>query len=349
MNCLLAGCECKGESEPIRDERGDLTLPPDTVAELGRQAGNRDTAGAIPPTLIPGPSSSNTGRYSNTAAGLSAAATSASSNHTTDTVSQLHSRPRRIQSSWSKRVLRTMITMMLLLASILKVEGNSDWRESAFQSQSFDCNTPVMIDQLHEVYIRTIGGKISAEYSRSSFPTDCSKNWSFNCPQLYLLDDQAQACTVKRIQPVSLKPEETSRRISDNLSMLYNESKTDVLLLPGCPQLIIHHTSPGTASTTSDERAAELLEALSLDVRSDQYLIQTLCCRGHQDCSALSNPNNRVEHGDGTTWLDVTRDQDYLYRLSLEPGWLARRKGENVYKELCKRIEVPNTETPIVF
>ena len=63
-----------------------------------------------------------------------------------------------------------MISMMLLLASILKVEGNSDWWESAFQSQSFDCTTPAMINQLHEVYIRTIGGKMAAEYSGISFP-----------------------------------------------------------------------------------------------------------------------------------------------------------------------------------
>ena len=42
-----------------------------------------------------------------------------------------------------------MITLMVLLASILKVEGNSDWRESAFQIQSFDCTTPAMINKLH--------------------------------------------------------------------------------------------------------------------------------------------------------------------------------------------------------
>ena len=61
---------------------------------------------------------------------------------TTDTVSQLHSKPRRIQSSWSQRILRTMITLMLFMASILKVEGSSDCRESAF-------NTPAMINKLH--------------------------------------------------------------------------------------------------------------------------------------------------------------------------------------------------------
>ena len=131
-----------------------------------------------------------------------------------------------------------------------------------------------MINQLHEVYIRTIGGKIAAEYSGISFPNDFSKNCSFNCPQLYLLDDQA--CPVKRIRPVSLMPEETSMRISDNLAILFNVSKMDVLLLPGRPQLTIHHTSLGTVSTNFDEGAAGLLEVVSWDGRSNCYLIQTL-------------------------------------------------------------------------
>ena len=122
---------------------------PEAVAELGRQADTTDADGAVHPALLPCPSSSNTGLYSNTAAGLSTAATTASSNHTPNTVSQLYSKPRRIQSSCSKRVLRTMITLMLLLASILKVEGNSDWRESVFQIQSFHCTTPAMINKLH--------------------------------------------------------------------------------------------------------------------------------------------------------------------------------------------------------
>ena len=42
-----------------------------------------------------------------------------------------------------------MIMLMLLLASILKVEGNSDWCESAFKIQSLDCSTPTMINKLH--------------------------------------------------------------------------------------------------------------------------------------------------------------------------------------------------------
>ena len=42
-----------------------------------------------------------------------------------------------------------MITLMLFISAIWKVEGNSDWRESAFKIRSIDCNTPVMINKLH--------------------------------------------------------------------------------------------------------------------------------------------------------------------------------------------------------
>ena len=42
-NCLLAGSECRGESESISKEKGDLPLrlPPGTVAEMDRRAGTR--------------------------------------------------------------------------------------------------------------------------------------------------------------------------------------------------------------------------------------------------------------------------------------------------------------------
>ena len=84
VNCLLAGCKCKAESKPITNKSGVMPvyLVPDTVAELGRRAGTRDMDGTAQPALLMGPSSSNTGRYSNTAAGLSTPTTSASSNHT---------------------------------------------------------------------------------------------------------------------------------------------------------------------------------------------------------------------------------------------------------------------------
>ena len=50
---------------------------------------------------------------------------------------------------------------------------------------------------------------------------------------VYLLDDQAQACPFKRIRSISLRPEGTSLMISDELAMLFNVTKTEVLLLSG--------------------------------------------------------------------------------------------------------------------
>ena len=64
--------------------------------------------------------------------------------------------------------------------------------------------------------------------------------------------------------------------ISDELAMLINVTKMEVLLLPGCPQITLHHTALGTVSITFDKRAAELPEVVSRDVRSDQDLITTL-------------------------------------------------------------------------
>ena len=108
--------------------------------------------------------------------------------------------------------------------------------------------------------------------------------------------------------------------ISDNLAMLFNVTKTEVLLLPGCPQLTQHHTSLGTVSITFDKRAAGLPEVMSLDVRSDQDLILTLKYLEHQNSRALSDLNDRVERGGCTTWLNIHNDQDYLHPLRREPG-----------------------------
>ena len=133
----MASCECRGECEPISEEKGDLPvhLPLGTVAEMDRQAGTRNAdrkpfrdevgdmlvrlppgtgaemdrrdrtinaARAIHPTTTLGPCSDSTGRYRDTAAVLNTAQTTASLNPTTDTVSQLHSKARSIQSSRSR-------------------------------------------------------------------------------------------------------------------------------------------------------------------------------------------------------------------------------------------------------
>ena len=163
---------------------------------------------------------------------------------------------------------------------------------------------------------------------------------------MYLLDDQAQACPFKRIRSVSLRPEGTSLMISDKLAMLFNMTKTEVLLLPGCPQLTLHHTFLGTVSITFDKRAAGLPEVMSLDVRSDQDLILTLKYLEHQNSRAMRDLNDRVERGGCTTWL-ILNDQDYLHPLRREPGLFVRRTGEIVYEYSCKMVEVPIAETPI--
>ena len=231
-NCLLASCECRGGSEPIGEEKGELPVHvlSGEVADGSRRTGTRnaereqisDEEGDLPVHLPPGAGTGmdrrastrtaagalqglgkdNTGRYSDAVAVLNTAQTAESLNHTTDTVSQLYSKPWRLQSSWSQRILRTLITLMLFITSICTVEGNSDWWESAFKIQAFDCNAPMMI--------------------------------------------------------------------SDELAMLFNMTKTDVLLLPGCPQLTLHHTALRPVSSTFDNRAAGLPEVVSLDVRSDQ-------------------------------------------------------------------------------
>jgi len=139
-------------------------------------------------------------------------------------------------------MLRTMITLMLLITSICTVEGKSDWRESAFNIRSFDCNTPTMINELHLPYVCSIPEKkcpeklaaakpawtleieaeepVTLEHSRVSVPTGCSKNWCVDGPKRYLLDDQVKTSPSKRIRPVNLRNDENNLRISDELFML---------------------------------------------------------------------------------------------------------------------------------
>ena len=90
--------------------------------------------------------------------------------------------------------------------------------------------TQIRLSMLREVYLRTRGGKTAAKHSGVSLPADCSRSWCMDGPCVYLLDDQAQACPFKRIRSVSLRPEGTSMMISDNLAMLFNVTKTEVLL-----------------------------------------------------------------------------------------------------------------------
>ena len=158
------------------------------------------------------------------------------------------------------------------------------------------------------------------------------------------MDDQAQACPLKRI---SLRLEGTNLMISDNLAMLFNVTKKEVLLVPGCPQFTVYHTSLGTVSLTFDKRAAEVPEVLSLDARSNQDLIPTLKYLEHQNSHAMSDLNDRLERGSCSTWLNIKNDQDYLHPLRREPGLFVHRTGEIVYVYSCKMLEVPIAESPI--
>ena len=157
--------------------------------------------------------------------------------------------------------------------------------------------TQIRFSMIREVYLRTRDGKTAAKFSRVSLPSSCSKKWCLDGSRVYLLNDQAQSCPFKRIRSLSLRQEGSSLMISEDLAMLFNVTKKDVLLVPGCPQMTIYHTSLGTVSLTFDKRAAGLPEVVSMDVRSDQDLIPTLKFLEHQNSRALVNLNDRVEHG----------------------------------------------------
>ena len=155
-NCLLASCDCRGESEPIRDEREDMPvhLPAHMVAELGRRAGIIAAGEARHLALIPSLSSSDTGRYSNPAAGLSSAATYDSSNPITGTVSQLNRKSGRIQSSsnprsrnrsWSVSLYHMGLMILFMFLSITVTEGVMDWSESPHQMYMPDCKLQPMM------------------------------------------------------------------------------------------------------------------------------------------------------------------------------------------------------------
>ena len=268
-NCLLASCDCRDGSEPIGKEKGELPVHTLSggVAEVGRRAGTReagrepirDEEADLPVHTTPGAGAeldrrvgtraeagtlasldnAGTGQYSDTAVVQNAAQSAGDLNYTTDAVSQLYSKPRRFRSSWSQRILRTMLTLILFISSVCSVGGNSDWRESAFKIREFDYNTPTMINELHLPYVCFIPERkwpeklaaakpawtleieaeepVTLEPSRVSFPTGCSRNWCVDGPKRYSLDDQAKTCPSKRIRPVNPRTDENNLRISDEL------------------------------------------------------------------------------------------------------------------------------------
>ena len=119
----MASCECRDGGEPIGEEKGELPVHALSggVAEGSRRAETRDAEREqisneevdLPVHPTPGAGAdvdrragtraetralarlgnADTGRYSNTAAVSNAAQNAGNSNHTTDTVSQLYSKP----------------------------------------------------------------------------------------------------------------------------------------------------------------------------------------------------------------------------------------------------------------
>ena len=66
-----------------------------------------------------------------------------------------------------------------------------------------------------------------------------------------MLDAKAETCPYKRIRTVNLRQEGTQLLVSDELAMLFNVTKTEMLLLPGCLQITLHQTALGTVKSPS--------------------------------------------------------------------------------------------------
>ena len=147
VNCLLASCECRPEVEPIRRERGDVPVPVQITGDTG-PSGRASTR--YPDRDSRSQANKNTGRYSDLAERERATHTGVDSLHIPSSTLQLYSRPRRRQSSWSKKIFQHMLTLLLLLTSVWKVDGNlsAECQESALRIRSLDCNTPSMINKL---------------------------------------------------------------------------------------------------------------------------------------------------------------------------------------------------------
>ena len=107
-----------------------------------------------------------------------------------------------------------MITLMLFITSICTVEGNSDWRESAFKIHAFDCNAPTMINKLHLPDVYFILEKKLPEKLAAAKPA-------------WILGE------IEVDEPVDLRTEENNLMISDELIMLFNVTKMERCLTNG--------------------------------------------------------------------------------------------------------------------
>ena len=130
-------------------------------------------------------------------------------------------------------------------------------------------------------------------------------------------------CPYKKIHTIDLRLEENSLMISNGLAMLFNTTKQEVIMIPGCPQLTILHMSLGTVFITFDKRADGLPDILSRDICSEQDLLPTLKYLEHQNAQSLRDLHEKVDRGGCSTWLRVQNDQEYLHPVQ-SGGWSIR-------------------------
>lgn len=91
------------------------------------------------------------------------------------------------------------------------------------------------------------------------------------------MEEQTDLCPqFKKIRPARLKHEGQHLMLSDELAMMFNITKAEKMQLPGCPPLMLYHTTVGTVHITFDKRAQNLKEIVSQDVRKDKDLLPTL-------------------------------------------------------------------------
>ena len=123
--------------------------------------------------------------------------------------------------------------------------------------------------------------------------------------------------------------------LSDELAMMFNITKAEKMQLPGCPPLMLYHTTVGTVHITFDKRAQNLKEIVSQDVRKDKDLLPTLSYLEHQNTKAMRDLNERVDRGGCNTWLRIGNEKDHLHPTKMERGLFTRRIGEIIYEYNC--------------
>jgi len=125
--------------------------------------------------------------------------------------------------------------------------------------------------------------------------------------------------------------------------------KGEKMQLPGCPPLMLYHTTLGTIYNTFDKRAQDLKKIISQDIHEDKDLLPTLAYLEHQNAKAMRDLNERVELGGCKTWLQIGNKMDHQHPTKFERGLFARRIGELLYEYTCRILEVPIAETPVCF